>query len=102
MSPYLQGETCLSMICYKKNTFAVISFNNSVQDDQKLLLSDDKPHNPAGSPYSLFLQNSSVFGARSANIFTPWAVPNISLGVNGLLSVKLNSLSLTMRSRIRT
>ena len=36
----------------------------------------------------------SVFGAHSANIFTPWAVPNISLGVNGLLSAKLNSLAL--------
>lgn len=48
------------------------------------------PHPPA----VLLLLNNSVFGANSANVTIPWAVPNTSSWVRGLLSVKLNSLTL--------
>ena len=69
----------------QNNIFAVV-----LQDDQNSFRQTRTPI----TPHPLFLRNNFVFGAHSVNIFTPWAVPNISFGVNGLLSVKLNSLAL--------
>ena len=68
-----------------------VAFAVDLQDDQNSFRPTITPITP---PCPLFLRNSSVFGAHSANIFTPSAVPNISLDVNGLFSVRLNSLAL--------
>lgn len=74
----------------QNTAFAVL-----LQDNQKLLSPNNfNSYTSADSLCPLFLRNSSVFGAHSANSFIPSAVPNISLGVSGLFSVRLNSLAL--------
>ena len=67
---------------------------SSFTGSSKLFPPNNISYNPAGLSCPLFLQNNSVFGAHSANSFTPLAVFNIALDVNSLLSVKLNSFAL--------
>ncbi len=86
MSLYLQGgsthrpdKIVLSMICYNCCSFTGWS---------KLLPPNDISYPPVRCVPCF--SEIAVFGAHSSNGFTPSAVPNISLGVNGLLSVRVS------------